>query len=78
MIINNEEDLERMQADGRISPEDADEVRTFMEFLREVPAHADRQTPEGRRQLREAYAKHYPEDYARAVAEHKARQERSS
>lgn len=57
--------LEQMQADGLITPDDADEIRTFAAFLDEVGPD--------RRNVRAAYAKHYPEDYARAVAEQEAR-----
>lgn len=78
MIINSAEQLERMQADGQIAPDDADEIRTFMEFMREAPSSADRNTPAGRKALREAYAKYYPEDYARTVAEHQAKTEPTS
>lgn len=63
MIINDPEDLERMQADGRISIDDADEVRTFMTFLDDAGPN--------REHLAEAYAKHYPEDYAAADAAQK-------
>lgn len=73
MIIDSKEALERLQADGQISTGDADEVRTFMAFLAEAPTHAERGTSAGRRALREAYAKHYPEDFAVAVAEQKRR-----
>jgi len=74
-VIRSRQDLERMQADGEISTGDADEIRTFMDFLQAAPSHADRRTPEGRRQLREAYAEHYPEDYAATVAAHTTEKE---
>lgn len=63
MIIRGEGDLERLQADGVITTGDADEARTFMEFLRDAPPHAERSTPEGKAALRAALWKHYPEDY---------------
>lgn len=69
MIITSEQHLELMQADGRISPEDADEIRTFMAFLKEVGPYPPAKSGAARKRIREAYAKHYPEDYARAVAE---------
>jgi len=72
MIIASEQQLELMQADGRISPEDADEVRTFMAFLKEVGPYPSAKSGAARERIRKAYAKHYPEDYARAVAETKA------
>lgn len=65
--------LERAQADGRISTGDADEIRNFASFLRATTGVPTRdRDPEQSRIFREAYAEHYPEDYARAVAEHKA------
>lgn len=63
MIIRGEDGLERLQADGVIGVEDADEVRTFIAFLRDAPPHADRETPEGRAKLRAALGTHYPDQY---------------
>lgn len=73
-----EEQLERAQADGRITPGDADEVRHFAGFLQAlgdagVPPRNAGRTPEQRRAFSEIYAEHYPGDYALAVAEEKAR-----
>jgi hypothetical protein len=76
--VSFDEQLERAQADGRMSPEDADEVRHFADFLGALgaagvpPMNAGR-TPEQRRAFSRIYAEHYPGDYARAVAEEKAR-----
>jgi hypothetical protein len=70
-----DEKLERMQADGKITVDDADEVRNFASFLEGVqgiPARGPR-TPEERKRFSEVYREHYPEDYARAVADKKAR-----
>lgn len=73
--------LERAQADGRISIEDADEIRTFRDFLEataDLPGPATPAqdwTPEQRRRYAEAYRDHYPDDYAHALAEHRARKE---
>lgn len=61
MIINDEEDIERLQADGKITPDDADEIRRFAGFLAEVPPVEVRKTPEGRSEIRRVYLKHYPE-----------------
>lgn len=73
-----DEQLERMQADGRISTTDADEVRHFADFLGALsdagvpPANRIR-TDEQRAAFARIYAEHYPEDYARAVREERAR-----
>jgi hypothetical protein len=68
-----EEQLERAQADGRMSPGDADEVRHFASFLGAlgaagVPAGNRNRTDEQRQAFSRIYAEHYPEDYAREVA----------
>lgn len=56
-------DLERLQADDRITPGDADEIRTFAAFL------ADAGPPPGRpgydrARMLTALREHYPEDAA--------------
>lgn len=73
-----DEQLERAQADGRITPGDADEVRHFAGFLHAlgaagVPAGGTNRNPEQQQAFARIYAEHYPEDYARGVAEEKAR-----
>lgn len=65
MLIRDAAHLEQLQADGKIGPHDADQVRTFAAFL----------TDQAELGVGAAYRKHYPEDYARAVAEHQARQQ---
>lgn len=50
------------------------EIRTFAAFLAEAGPYKDRVTPEGKKQFTEAWKKHYPEDYARAIADRKARE----
>lgn len=60
------DDLTRACADGTISAHDADEVRRFADFL-------DEAGKPGSRQAFEAWRKHYPEDYAQAIAEQEAR-----
>lgn len=75
-----EEQVERMQADGRITPQDADEVRTFASFLQAIqgiPTASDRRTPEQSKAWIEAYKEHYPEDHAQDLAEQQARQEKA-
>lgn len=73
-----DDSLERAQADGRITTGDADEVRHFAGFLAELtaagvpPRAADRTRTQGADFMR-IWAEHYPEDYARAVAEERAR-----
>lgn len=62
MIFRGEDDLERAQADGLITPEDADEVRRFAAYLRAAATDGPA-----------AWREHYPEDYARAVAERERR-----
>ena len=71
--IESPDVLERMQADGRISPEDADEVRNFADFLKECGPYPGKPGSD-RKRFREAYRKHYPDDFARAVAERDARE----
>lgn len=62
-----EEKLERMQADGRITTGDADQVRTFSEFLKETAGLPKKGgTPEQVWARRVAYARHYPEDFKSA------------
>lgn len=63
-----DDELEQMQADGRITVHDADEVRNFASFLVNVGPVRDRGTPEGRRRFRDAYREHYPEHFYRDVA----------
>lgn len=70
--------LDRAQADGRITTDDADEVRLFGDFLiatAGIPTQADARTPEQQAAFSAAYAEHYPDDYARSLAEQQARQE---
>lgn len=71
--------LERMQADGRVTTTDADEVRNFADFLTAtggLPKDKATWTAEHRKVFGEAYREHYPEDYERAVAEERARRAR--
>jgi hypothetical protein len=59
--------LDRAQANGKISPGDADEVRRFASFLRAiegVPTKAGGWTPRERRKFADAYREFYPEEYA--------------
>lgn len=58
--------LDRACADGHISVADADEVRRFADFLGEAG-------PPGSRRGFEAWRKHYPKQYEKALAEHRAR-----
>lgn len=60
MILRNLDDLERLQADGKISPADADEIRRFADFL------GDAGSPRERDRLHVAMHRHYPEDLRRA------------
>lgn len=76
-----DEQLERAQADGRITTGDADEVRHFAGFLEAlgaagIPSGGVNRNAEQRQAFARIYAEHYPEDYARAVAEEKARRAR--
>lgn len=64
--------LERAQADGRLSPEDADEVRNFAGFL-EAAGPGPGRPGFDRRRFGQVYREHYPDDYARAIAEQQAR-----
>lgn len=64
--------LERMQADGRITTNDADEVRNFADFLT-AAGPAPKAAGFDRDRFATAYKEHYPEEYARAVAEERAR-----
>lgn len=76
MSTDLDQQLERMQADGRISVEDADEVRNFASFLVAMGALPKRgvdRTPEQQRQFIALYREYYPEDHARHVAEQRAR-----
>lgn len=69
-------DLERAQADGRITTADADEVRNFRSFLTAtvgIPARAADRTAEQQQAFLAAYRDHYPDDYARALKEAEAR-----
>lgn len=63
-----DDQLERMQADGRITPHDADEVRRFADFLTAMadtdvrPAKpGERRTPEAAAKARDIYLEHYLE-----------------
>ena len=70
-MIANDEVLERMQADGKITPADADEVRNFGDFLRAtagIPLNAEHRTPAQQEAFSAAYREHYPEDFARQQA----------
>ncbi len=64
--------LERMQADGKITTHDADEVRNFASFL-EAAGPGPKSEFFSAQRLRNAYREHYPEDYERAVREERAR-----
>lgn len=67
--MNLEPKLERMQADGRITTHDADEVRNFADFLTEVqgcPVTGGTTEQVWRRRV--AYARHYPEDCRAAMS----------
>jgi hypothetical protein len=58
--------LERMQADGQITVHDADEVRTFAAFLRDVgppPTRAKPMDAEQAERVRKALWEHYPDQY---------------
>lgn len=74
-----EEQLERAQADGRIGPGDAAEVRHFAGFLAAlgeagVPSGARLRTTEQSQAFARIYAAHYPEAYARGLAAERAQQ----
>lgn len=63
---NVEDALERLQADGRITVHDADEVRTFAAFLHDVPKPPEPGVPtsaEYRERLRAALWEHYPDQH---------------
>lgn len=77
MIINSREQLEQLQADGELGTDDADEVRTFMDFLEDCGPARGKPGHDPRR-VREAYAKYYPEDYATAVAAHQPTTEKEN
>jgi hypothetical protein len=72
VIFRGEADLERMQAAGEIGVEDADAVRRFASFLEAAGPHHGCPDFDPQR-FADAYRQHYPEDYARAIAEHRAR-----
>lgn len=66
-MIASDEVLERMQADGKISTHDADEVRNFQSFLEAtagIPRAAEHRTPEQQHAFAVAYSEHYPESAA--------------
>lgn len=68
---NFDERLEQLQADGTISVDDADEVRTFASFLRAVqgiPTKPGEATKEESKRFAEAYREHYPEEFETQVA----------
>jgi hypothetical protein len=70
-VIASDETLERMQADGKITVHDADEIRNFGSFLAAtagIPRAAEHRTPEQARTFAKAYREHYPEDFARQQA----------
>ena len=63
-MIASDEVLERMQADGKITVHDADEVRNFASFLRAtagIPRDAENRTREQQERFAVAYNEHYPE-----------------
>lgn len=63
-----EDKVERMQADGKITVHDADEVRNFASFLAEtagIPTSPRERTREQQDAFYVAYARHYPEDFER-------------
>lgn len=53
-----DEALDRAQADGKVSADDADTVREFAEFLGKLPPHADRSSA-AFAQRRRALVEHY-------------------
>lgn len=65
--MSDPDPLERAQADGKISPEDADEVRRFGDFLDALseagirPSTMENRTPETAAAFRKIYQTHYPE-----------------
>jgi hypothetical protein len=56
--------LDRDCADGRITVDDADQIRTFAAFLNDT-GPAPRKPGGNRLRYLAAIAEHYPEDYAR-------------
>lgn len=71
-----EERVDQLAADGHITVHDADEVHNFAAFLRctvGLPKDKSTWTDEHRKAFSAAYQHHYPEDYARAIAERDAR-----
>lgn len=62
------EQLERAQADGRISPDDADEVRRFAAFLTECGSKPGSPGYDKKRWWA-AYRKHYPEEAEQLAAD---------
>jgi hypothetical protein len=66
--VNLDDRLERLQADGKITTLDADEVRRFRDFLTAMhdagirPAKpGEPRSPEDAARAREIYLAHYPE-----------------
>lgn len=74
-MIASDEVLERMQADGKISPDDADAIRTFGDFLDAtagIPKRREHRTPAQQEVFAAAYREHYPEAWANAVTDRHA------
>lgn len=65
-----DDQLNKAVEDGKIDFRDAAEVQRFAEFLDEAGP------PNGSHRSFEAWRKHYPEDYAKALAEREVRKVR--
>lgn len=62
MIYRGEDDLQRHVADGRLTEDDADAVRTFAAFLAQAPPRAERGQPGYAERMEAALREHYPDD----------------
>lgn len=68
MIISSSQAIDTLEAAGTISAGDANELRTFAAFLADVGPIGAPGAPGRGERIRAAYAEHYPDDYAAAVA----------
>jgi hypothetical protein len=68
MIITSRQAIDVLQEAGTISAGDADELRTFAAFLDDVAPVGPPGAPGRAERIRAAYAEHYPDDHAAAVA----------
>jgi hypothetical protein len=68
MIISSTQAIDALQEAGTITAGDADELRTFAAFLEAVAPVGAPDAPGRGERILAAYAEHYPDDYAAAVA----------